>query len=125
VPRLLGICDVAVHSATEPEPFGRVVIEAMAAGVPIVATRGGGVLDIVEDGINGLLVPPADPAALADAIVSLATDRVRAQGLAQTGQRQVRERFTIQQQAAAIQDVYDALFAAGRSLPLVTQESIV
>jgi glycosyltransferase involved in cell wall biosynthesis len=110
VPRLLGICDVAVHSATRPEPFGLVVIEAMAAGVPLVATGAGGVLDIVRDGANGLLVPPGDPSAMAGAILSLVTDRGLACRLAEAGQRRVREQYTAEQHAAAVQDVYNAVF---------------
>lgn len=122
VPRLLGVCDVAVHSATEPEPFGRVIIEAMAAGVPVVAAKAGGVLDIVEDGVDGLLVQPADPAALAQAILALLRDRERARRLSATGQRRVRERFGVQQQAAAIQAVYDDVLNGARRASLWMRE---
>jgi glycosyltransferase involved in cell wall biosynthesis len=50
------------------EPFGVVLVEALAAGTPVIATRVGGVPEIIEDGVNGLLVAPNDPAALAAAI---------------------------------------------------------
>ena len=71
VPRLLTAMDVVVHSSSRPEPFGLVVIEGMAAGKPIVASRAGGPLDSIEDGIDGVLVSPGDPKAMAQAVLSL------------------------------------------------------
>jgi glycosyltransferase involved in cell wall biosynthesis len=109
VARLMCVLDVVVLSSSAPEPFGRVVIEGMAAGKPVVATKAGGVLDIVEDGVNGLLVPPGDPRAMAAAILSLLTDPERARCLAKAGQQRVREGFTVQQHVAAVQGVYDAI----------------
>ena len=76
VPRILAALDVLVHTAID-EPFGRVLIEAMAAGKPVVATRGGGVAEIVEDGVTGYLVPPRDAASVADRVVRLADDGQR------------------------------------------------
>jgi glycosyltransferase involved in cell wall biosynthesis len=73
--RLYPEFDLVVHYSTRPEPFGRVVAEAMACGVPVIATREGGPAEIVEDGVTGWLVPPRDPAALARQILqALATD---------------------------------------------------
>jgi glycosyltransferase involved in cell wall biosynthesis len=60
--------DVSVVPSREPEPFGRVAIEAMAAGVPVIAANHGGLSEIVSDGDSGLLVPPNDEQALADAL---------------------------------------------------------
>lgn len=68
---LIAGCDVVVHCAVEPEPFGMVVAEAMAAGRAVVATRSRGPEEIVRDGVDGVLVPPGDPAALAVAMRSL------------------------------------------------------
>ena len=64
--------DVLVHASTLPEPFGQVVIEGMAAGLPVVAAAAGGPLEIVTDDVDGILVPPADPDALATALLRLA-----------------------------------------------------
>jgi len=64
------------------EGLGRIVVEALCRGRPVVATRVGGITDLVHDGENGLLVPPRDPAALANALVRVLTDRALAERLA-------------------------------------------
>jgi glycogen(starch) synthase len=64
------------------EGLGRIVVEALCRGRPVVATRVGGITDLVRDGENGLLVPPRDPSALADAIVRVLSDRGLAERLA-------------------------------------------
>jgi glycosyltransferase involved in cell wall biosynthesis len=63
--------DVVVNASVGPEPFGTTIIEAMALGKAVVATRQGGPLSIVSDGKDGILVPPGDPAAMASAILDL------------------------------------------------------
>ena len=65
--------DLVVHYSTRPEPFGRVVAEALACGTPVLAARAGGPLEIVDDGVSGWLVRPNDAAALAEAMVRAAT----------------------------------------------------
>jgi glycosyltransferase involved in cell wall biosynthesis len=73
--RLYPEFDVVVHFSTRPEPFGRVVVEAMACGVPVIAARAGGPEEIVEHGITGWLTPPADVPGLTASIVhALAID---------------------------------------------------
>ncbi len=64
---------VALHTSVLPEPFGQVVVEAMAVGRPVVATAAGGPLEVLQLGRSGILVPPEDPAATADAAVGLLT----------------------------------------------------
>ena len=87
--------DVAVN-ASEEEPFGIVLIEAMAAGVPVVAVARGGPRDIVESGVSGMLAPSGEPAALADAIEALLADPQRRAAIAAAGQKRCRERFNAQ-----------------------------
>jgi glycosyltransferase involved in cell wall biosynthesis len=70
-----------------------VLVEAMAAGAPVVATPVSGIPELVQDGVNGLLVPPEDPRALADALLRLSTDRALGDRLAAAGRETVRERF--------------------------------
>lgn len=102
---------IAVVPSTEPEPFGMVAIEAMAAGVPVVAAGHGGLLDIVEHERSGLLVTPRDSAALADALLRLAADpQLRAQ-LGAQGQRRQRELFSLSSQVDFTERVYRELLA--------------
>jgi glycosyltransferase involved in cell wall biosynthesis len=68
VPRLMKAVDAMVHPSIDPEPFGRTLVEAMLAGVPVIATDAGAAPDILEGGKAGTLVPPNDPYALAGAI---------------------------------------------------------
>jgi len=111
IPRIMALLDVMVHSSSQPEPFGRVIIEALAAGTPLVATKAGGVLDVVEDGVHGLLVPPKDAHAMAKAVATLLSDRRLAERLTTAGRRRVLECFTVKKYATAVQDVYQTLFA--------------
>ena len=87
------------------EPFGRVVVEGMAAGVPVIATNEGGPAELIADGETGLLVPSRDPSALADALERLAGDaalRVRLIGQASVAAR----RFRPDEHVAALLDLY-------------------
>jgi len=114
VPRLLSALDVVVHASSLPEPFGRVVIEGMAAGKPVVATAAGGVLDIIEHGINGLLVPCRDSKALAKAVLELLSDREKARRMGLAARRRVEEKFTVQSHVAAIQEIYGSILGISK-----------
>jgi glycosyltransferase involved in cell wall biosynthesis len=104
---------VAVYSAATllvvpswSEPFGRVVIEAMAAQCPVLATRAGGIPEIVTHGVDGWLVPPRDSAALAAAMAHLLADPAVRARLAQQGLRTVRQRFALSDYMAKIEEVW-------------------
>lgn len=94
---IIASMDVLVHASVLPEPFGLVLIEAMAQGLPVVATRGGGVGEIVQDGVTGVLVPPRDAAAMAEAISGLLGDPSRAKAMGEAGRRVVAERFELRE----------------------------
>jgi glycosyltransferase involved in cell wall biosynthesis len=113
VPELLAAFDVAALSSDfEGSPLS--LLEYMQAAKPVVATRVGGVPDIVEDGVTGLLVEPRDPAALAAAISGLLGDPARAAQIGEAGrERQLRD-FTLAAMAARVGDLYEELFAARR-----------
>jgi glycosyltransferase involved in cell wall biosynthesis len=101
--------DVVVLSSAEPEPFGRVVIEGMAAAKPVVATAAGGVLDIITDRIDGLLVPGKDAPALARAILWLLSNKEQAEQMGRAARQRVTEKFTVPYQVGVIQKVYDTI----------------
>jgi len=110
IPEILSHLDVLVLATTTHEAFGRVIIEAQAKGVPVVATEVGGVVDIIEDNINGLLVPPSDPQSMANAVIKLFKDRSLARSLAQNAVKKVRRDYTLERMVESTIDVYnDAL----------------
>jgi polysaccharide biosynthesis protein PslH len=81
-------------------------LEAMACGVPVVATRVGGLPEVVDDAVTGLLVPPADPAALAEAMVLLWNDPARGDRMAAAARRRAEERFDIRRMVREYEDLY-------------------
>lgn len=111
VPQVLAALDILVHSAVQPEPFGRVIIEGMAARRPVIASAAGGAVEIIRDGETGLLTPPGDAAALAAALDRLLRDRDERTRLAAAGRRLVEARYQIGTQVAAVQNFYDELLA--------------
>jgi glycosyltransferase involved in cell wall biosynthesis len=110
VPELLAGCRLFVHGSRH-EAFGIVLLEAMAACRPVVATRVGGVPEIIADGVHGLLVPRDDAAALAGAITRLLDDPELAARLAAQGQAHVRASFTLARQGERFGQLYDELLA--------------
>lgn len=102
IAELCAAADVVV-TPSWAEPFGLVVAEAMATGTPIVGTAGGAIPELLEDGVSGLLVPPRDSAALADAVVRILDDPALGARLAEAAGRVVREKFTIERYAARLQ----------------------
>ncbi len=103
--------DVLVHASTAPEPFGRTAIEAMAAGVPVIAAAAGGMLEVVEDGVCGRLTPPGDAAALARAMLELYADAGLRRRLAGNGRRRVAERFAEAAVARQVERLYEEMLA--------------
>lgn len=89
-------CDIVVHCSRSREPFGRVVIEGMAVGNPVVAIAEGGPLDIIEDGVDGVLVPPRDDARLAGAVRALYLDPAMRTRIGEAALASVRAKFTSQ-----------------------------
>ncbi|WP_170977933.1 glycosyltransferase family 4 protein [Blastococcus sp. CCUG 61487] len=84
------------------EPFGLVAVEALLLGRPVVASRVGGLQEIIDDGRTGLLVEPDDPRALADAIIVLLADPGAARALGRAGQADARARFSLEAYAATL-----------------------
>ena len=106
--------DLIVHASITGEPFGQVIIEGMAAGKPVIATRGGGVPEIVEDGKTGILVPMGDVHAMAEAINRVLADPALAAEMGARGWERVRDHFTIEKKARRVEAVYQAMFPRPR-----------
>jgi glycosyltransferase involved in cell wall biosynthesis len=105
---LLSRWDVFVQPSLE-EGLGISLLEAMAAGLPVVATAVGGLAEVVEDGRTGFLVPPREPAALADRVRCLLLDAERRHVMGTAGRARVRENFSVDRMVAAIAEIYDEL----------------
>jgi glycosyltransferase involved in cell wall biosynthesis len=99
---LMAAMDVIVHSSIAPEPFGRVVVEGMLAGKPMVASAAGGVLEILEHGKTGWLYEPGNADALAATLQTVLQDKAAANAIAGAGQLHARNTFTV---AATIRQI--------------------
>lgn len=104
VPQLMQVVDVVVHTSTAPEPFGRVIVEGMLAGKPVVATRAGGALEIIKHNATGLLTPPGDSSALSEALSTLLRNPEKAASLAEAGRQSAAGRFSIPSMLAGVTD---------------------
>jgi glycosyltransferase involved in cell wall biosynthesis len=107
----LGEIDILVHASDEPEPFGRVLVEAMAAGKPVIAANAGGPREIVADGETGILFEPGSPESLAAAIRRLLQDQRLRQRMGEAGRERVMEHFHARQQVEQVQRLYEEVLS--------------
>lgn len=98
--------DIAVHASIIPEPFGQVVLEAMAVGTPIIASTEGGPAEIITDGVDGILVPPRDPVGLSRELMRLAADPDLRDAL-KIAARVTAARYSPERSAKAVLDIYE------------------
>src|SRR5262249_3077047 len=114
VDRIYPAIDVlVVPSLSEGLPM--VVLEAMAYGRPVVGTRVGGIPEAVEDGVTGLVVPPADAGTLAGAVRTLLLDPVLCQAMGKAGQARVERRFSVRARAARVLSLYEDIVRRSRT----------
>jgi glycosyltransferase involved in cell wall biosynthesis len=111
VPALLAACDVSVMSSVK-EGMSNTVMESMAAGKPMVATRVGGNAELIEEGETGLLVPPRDPAALARAIQRIVEDPALARAMGRQARERIAERCSVAVMVASTARLYEEAMAA-------------
>ncbi len=103
---LYGIMDVVVHASISPEPFGLVITEAMACGIPVVASNLGAPREIIDDGKDGLIVDPKDTPALARAIATLLGDERLRHEMGERGRRKVLARYNMDDYARRMEQAY-------------------
>jgi len=101
--------DVCILPSAQPEPFGGVVMEAMALGIPVIGTKIGGTVEQIEDGKTGFLVPPADPQAIAAAVAKLASAPERRRQMGLDGRKRVADQFNIGAMTTRIVAAYESL----------------
>lgn len=113
-----------MHASTQPEPYGKVVLEAMASRRAVVAAAAGGVVELVDDGRTGVLVPPGDAAALAEAIGRLLRSPEERRRIADAGQRHVEEKFSLERDGGELQRVWREALNSAR-LPVQSRHEAV
>ncbi|MDP2469921.1 MAG: glycosyltransferase [Candidatus Palauibacterales bacterium] len=106
---IMSASDVVVHSSSQAEPLGRVIMEAIALEKPVIATDGGGVPEMVRDGSSGSLVPPGDERSMAVALRSVLDDPERAAKMAATARQQARRRFSARTFVQTLESEYDRI----------------
>lgn len=116
IPQILKHLDLVVLATTTQEAFGRVIIEAQASGVPVVATCVGGVSEIIEEEKTGLLVPPADPKAIARAVIRIFHDAELSRRLAEAAYKKVKEQYSVELMTTRTLEVYQDVLESRRAL---------
>jgi glycosyltransferase involved in cell wall biosynthesis len=105
IPACMAAMDVVVHTSVLPEPLGRVIVEGMLARRPVVAARAGGVPEIIEHGVNGLLCTPGNARELAAAVVALRNDAGLRRRLVGSGYRTALRQFDTSVSAARVEHI--------------------
>lgn len=109
---VINATDVVVHASVRPEPFGRVILEGMLLGKPVIATAAGGVPELIEDERTGYLVPPGDVAALAQCLARVLAAPAERASIGKTARDWARTRFSLTRQVDEMAGIYAAAVAA-------------
>ncbi len=116
VAEVLTHMDLLVVPTTAQEAFGRVIIEAQASGVPVIASKVGGIVDVIEDQVTGLLVPAADPQAIAEATTRIFKDPDFSGKLARNAYSRVKEKYNVELMVKSTIGVYEESLRSQRIL---------
>jgi len=95
IPELMSACDLVVHTSTAPEPFGRVIVEAMLCGTPVIAAAAGGATELVSPGRTGWLCAENEPSTLAETILNCKASPDQMQEIAQQAKAEALSRFDV------------------------------
>lgn len=107
IPNIIRAMDVMVHASISPEPFGLVIIEGMASGVPVVASNRGGPVEIIENGKDGFLVNPEETDILVGRIIELLGDKSLRDKIAQAARKKIVEYFSVEKFILQFKDIYN------------------
>jgi len=110
IPQFIAASDIVVHASLRPEPFGLVIIEAMAMKKPVIASRLGGPQEIITEGVDGILLDPGNPKALAMAISRLLQEPEFAKDMAAKAREKVRQKFDIKKYAKDFDAILKSMF---------------
>jgi L-malate glycosyltransferase len=102
--------DIFVHTSVRPEPFGRVIIEAMSMSKPVIATNIGGPKEIITDGIDGYLIPPNNPALLADKMIHLLKNTELRKKIGIQARKTCENKFNVNKTTEEIENIYNEVF---------------
>jgi glycosyltransferase involved in cell wall biosynthesis len=108
IPEILAQVDILVVPSLQ-EPFGKIIIEAMAMKNPVIASRVGGIPEIIVDGQTGILVPPGNAEALRLALASLLENRAMREKMGIEGRKRVEQRFSIEKNVRQTEYIYERL----------------
>ncbi|BAY23487.1 group 1 glycosyl transferase [Calothrix sp. NIES-2100] len=95
IPQLMAACDLVAHTSTFAEPFGRVIVEAMLCGTPVIASKAGGAMELIKPGINGFLFQPGDSQELAQVITACLHQRHNSATIAHNARKMAIQRFNV------------------------------
>jgi glycosyltransferase involved in cell wall biosynthesis len=109
IPELMQLCDVVTHTSTAPEPFGRVIVEAMLCGTPVIAAKAGGAAELIEHGKTGWLLPPGDSLRLAEQINYCRSQPVETEVVARRAYLEAVQRFHVNRLVEEIDRVLEQL----------------
>lgn len=101
--------DIMIHASIEPEPFGRVVLEAMSLGKPVIATAAGGPGEVISNGIDGILVTPGNANSMADAVLKLIQNKMLRSKIGAFARIKVKDQYSSARHAAIILNTYKSV----------------
>lgn len=110
IPELMTACDLIAHTSIAPEPFGRVIVEAMLSGKPVIASGAGGAVELIEHGKTGWLTPPGDALKLAETIKLCRTQPEETDAIAQAAKREASQRFNLSVTNQKIAQLLDRVY---------------
>jgi len=109
---IMAAVDIGVLSSIGSEAISRIVMEYMAMGKPVVSTAVGGLPELIVHGRTGMLVPPEDPSAMAEAIIALSKERERLSRMGALGRRRIEQAFSIEEKACEMEDAFYRIWEA-------------